>query len=315
VTAIHIPVRQRSQAWHDYRRASISATDVGVLLGLSPYKCEADLADEKLLGEQQAETLPMKVGTALEDVIADEYTARTGDRLLRFRSLIRHPSIEWAVASPDRRIVGEHKVVELKWTQSRSRFADGLPDDIQAQVAWQLGVLGWPKADVAALVGGNELLIFEQQADPELFDYLVTVAQDFRRRLVDGGPFARDAARIKRDHPADDGTEMEADTELTDAVLELLRLRAAREDIDTAEERIKAAVQARMADHARMTGPGFTVTWKRTKDATTTNWAGLADGLLRQLPETQRDALVSLHSTTRPGARPFRVALAKGDQE
>jgi predicted phage-related endonuclease len=249
----------------------------------------------------------------LQDLIGEEYTAVTGRRAMPVRGMWRHPQIEWAAASPDFRVVGEKRLVEAKRSTSRTRFADGVPQDVEAQVTWALGVGGYPVGDVAALLGDDQLLtpVPEVVFDPELFDYFVTVAQDFRRRLADGGPFSRDAARIRRDHPQDDGSEMVADDELAEAVLELLRLRAARDGIDTAEERIKAAVQTRMADAARLVGAGWTVTWKRTKDITSTDWKSVADGLLRQLPEAQRDALVSLHSTTRPGARPFRVALNK----
>ena len=54
MTAVRLPVRQGSQEWLDYRRTVITATDIPVLLGISPYRCEADLADEKLTGTQQA---------------------------------------------------------------------------------------------------------------------------------------------------------------------------------------------------------------------------------------------------------------------
>ncbi len=313
---VAIPLKQRSEAWHEYRRTRISATDIGIILGLNPYRCEADLADEKLGGERQPETLPMKVGTALEDVIAGEYMAQTGKRLLRFRSLVQHKTIPWAVASPDRRVkgaIGGH-VVELKWTQSRSRFADGLPDDVQAQVQWQLGVLGWPAGDVAVLIGANDFEIFPVTADPDLFDDLVTTANNFRHRLAGGGPFSRDAARIRRDYPADDGSELEADSELSEAVLELLRLRASRDVIQATEAKLEDAIKAKMADHARLIGPGFTVTWKRTKDITSTDWKALAADLLGDLPDEIRQAIEGKHSTTRPGSRPFRVALAKENE-
>ncbi len=57
------------------------------------------------------------------------------------------------------------------------------------------------------------------------------------------------------------------------------------------------------------------MTWKRTKDATETDWKSIASGLLNALPEPERAALVGLHSTVRPGFRPFRVAWEKGDPE
>lgn len=316
VGALNVPLRQGTDEWLAYRRTGVSASDIPILLGLSPYRCEADLADEKLGNATVEQTLPMKVGLALEDLIAAEYEQATGRRLQRFRSILRHPDIEWAIASPDRRVIGEKRVVELKHTGSSSRFADGLPQDVEAQVAWQLGVLGWPVADVAVLVGGRELLRpFEVAFDAALFDNLVAVAADFRRRLAEGGPFARDTARIKRDYPADDGSEMLADADLAAAVRALVETREARKRMEANESAIEDAIKARMGPVARLIGDGFSVTWKRTKDVTTTDWKSVADGLLRQLPETERTALVGIHSNVREGFRPFRVQLAKEDSE
>ena len=67
-----------------------------------------------------------------------------------------------------------------------------------------------------------------------------------------------------------------------------------------------------MADAAVMVGDGFRVTWKQTKDVETTDWKSIADGLLRQLPETEREALVGLHTASRAGFRPFRI-VEKGE--
>jgi putative phage-type endonuclease len=308
-----LALRQGSAEWLERRRSLITGTDIPILLGLSPYRCEADLADEKLGGEGQESTLRMRIGSALEDLNLAEYEAATGCRAVRFRNMVRHPAYEWAAASPDARRVGGRRLVELKWTTSRSRFADGLPRDVEAQVTWQLGCSGYPVADVSVLTPDGLLPPFEVPFDAALFADLVAIADDFRRRLAAGGPFARDAARIRRDHPGDDGSEIEADSEVAEAVRALLDVRAAISKYETTEEGLKAAIQARMGDAAILTGPGFRVTWKRTKDRAETDWKSLAGGLLTTLPETERDALVGLHTTVRPGFRPLRVVADKED--
>ncbi len=311
--AIAMAVRQGTPEWLDARRSLITATDIGVLLGLSPYKCEADLADEKLTGQTSEVTLRMRVGSAVQDLIGEEYERQTGRRVRRYRGMVRHRSIEWAAASPDFGVIGERRLVEAKRTSSRTRFADGVPQDVEAQVAWQLGCLGYPIADVAVLLGDDELAVFEQKADPVLFADLVKVAEDFRRRLAEGGPFTRDAARIRRDYPSDNGAEMVADGQLAGAVAELVRIRAERRHLEEMEEGFETAIKSRMGEVAVLRGDGFHVTWKRTKDREETDWRSLADGLLRQLPETERAAFVGLHTTVRPGFRPLRVVIDKED--
>ena len=309
--AVRLPLVQRSDAWRLARRSLVTGTDLPVILGLSPWRCEADLADEKLgLAEGQPESVAMRRGTALEPLLAQLYTEATGRRVRRSRQMVRHPQIEWAAASLDCAVVGERRLVELKTTGSRTRFADGLPDDVRAQVAWGLGCTGWPVADVLVMVGDDVLPPFEVEADPALFSDLVTVAADFRRRLAEGGPFSRSEERIRRDHPSDDGSEVEADADTAEAVRALLDVRALIARHEETEKALKTAIEARMGDAALMTGPGFRVTWKRGKDRSETDWRSLAQGLISTLSETDRQTVVALHTAVRPGMRPLRVMVS-----
>jgi putative phage-type endonuclease len=311
---VALALRQRSPEWLEARRSLITGTDIPVLLGISPWMCEADLADAKRTGEQVVPTLRMKIGSALEDLIASEYVAETGRRVRRSRGMVRHADIEWAAASLDATVIGERRAVELKHTSSRSRFADGIPQDVQAQVAWGLGCSGLPVADVAVL-GPDRLDIFEQAADPALFADLVAVAQDFRRRLAEGGPFAESNDSLRRRYPADNGAEMVGDADLTAAVMALVALRGQRKALEGDEERLEAAIKSRMGEIASLVGPGYRVSWKRTKDSAQTDWKAVAGSLLTTLSETDRDTAVAPHTTVRPGFRPFRVVLDKEGTE
>lgn len=305
-------VRQGSPEWLEARRASVSSTDVGVLLGLSPYRSEWDLANEKAGADPGPQTLPMRVGLALEPLIKSEYERATGEQLRRVRVLARHPSIEWAVASPDYSVVGKGWLVEAKWSMSR-RWNDGLPQDVEAQVQWALGCTGKRHADVAALLGGTELRIFPVEYDDEMFEGLVEIATDFRARLAAGGPFSQTLDSLKRRYPTDTGAELIADPEMVEAVGTLLDVRGRRKVLEGDEERLEALIKARMADATSMRGPGFRVWWRQTKDVAQTDWKVVAEGLLRQLPETERDALVGLYTTVRQGFRPFRVVMDRED--
>ena len=306
---------QGSAEWLAARRQMVTSTDLPVIMGLSPYKSEATLAREKLGEIEPAEqTLVMRVGLALEPVIRDEYERQRGVTLRRYHGMVMHPSITWAGASPDWRRQGERYGVEGKYSTARRWDGNKVPEDVEAQVRWMLGVTGLPVADVARL-DGRELHISEPiEHDAQTFADLVTIAADFRHRLTTDGPFAEDAASIKARYPSDDGSELVADAEVEEAVTELLRLRALNADTERTIEAIETAVKARMGAATRLVGAGWSVTWKQTKDVETTNWKAIADGLLRQLPEDQRDALISVQTNVRAGFRPFRL-VAKGVSE
>lgn len=312
MNATKLDLRQGSPEWLTARRDLITATDIPVILGLSPYKSEGELAREKLGESEPGEsTIPMRVGTALQGLIADEAERVTGRTYRQAHGLWMHADLPWAAASPDGTTVGERRLLECKWTANRSRFADGLPDDVAAQVAWQLFVADYPAADVAVLIGGNEVRVFDVARDAALEANLVAIAEDFRARLAAGGPFTESNDSIKRRYPTDDGSEMVADAELDEAVRTLISVRAQREALDDTVDHIEAAIKARMGEVATLVGDRWRVTWKQTKPAETTDWKSVAAGLLTRLPEPERTALVSVATTTRPGARPFRVSIDK----
>jgi len=307
-----LAIAQGTPEWLALRRTLVTATDIPVLLGVSPYKSEGDLAREKSGESEPVEsTIPMRVGTALQQLIADEAERVTGRTYRQVHGLWTHPDLPWAAASPDGTAVGERRLLECKWTSSRSRFADGLPDDVTAQVAWQLFVSGYPAADVAVLIGGTEVRVFDVARDVALEDDLVAIAEDFRARLTAGGPFAESLDSIKRLYPSDDSTEMVADAELSEAVLALSAMRGQRKDMEVAEERIETAIKSRMGEATSLVGDGFRVTWKQTKPVEQIDWKSVADGALRQLPETEARALVGIATTVRQGFRPFRVTFTK----
>jgi len=305
-------VRQGSDEWMAARRASVSSTDLSAILGLSPYRSEADLADEKLNGDRRESTLPMRIGLALEPVIRDEYERQTGERLRRIRTLARHPRVPWAVASPDYAVVGRHKLVEAKWTTSR-RWNDGLPQDVESQVVWCLGVMGWREADVAVL-DGRELRVHPVTYDDDTFEGLLDVAQDFRSRLAAGGPFSHSLDSLKRAYPADDGSELIAGGLVLEAVTTLLDVRGRRKALEADEERLEVLIKESMGEASVLLGPGWKVHWKRTKDLVSVDWKVVAEGLLRTLPDEEREALVSLYTTVKPGFRPMRVVTERSEE-
>jgi putative phage-type endonuclease len=231
-----LSVRQGSPEWLAARRSHVTATDLPVLLGISPWKCEQDLADEKWGIAEGESTLKMRVGSALEDLILAAYAEQTGLKVRRVRGLWESATLPWAAASPDATAAG--RLVEAKWTGSRSRFRDGLPDDVAAQVQWQLMVADAAFADVAALtVGDDEVRVFEVSADAALQADMVAVAEDFRRRLAAGGPFAQSSDTLKRKYPTDNGAEMVADVALAETVAALVEARRVRKE---AEDRADA---------------------------------------------------------------------------
>jgi hypothetical protein len=224
-----------------------------------------------------------------------------GARLRRFRSMVRHPELEWAAASPDAARIGERLLVEFKRTGSRTRFADGIPQDVEAQVAWQLGVTGYP-------VGAHRGPHRRRADDPRAGRRPGPVRRPRRRRRgLPPAPRGRWAVRPRRRaRPArPPGRRRRRDRRRR-------RRRRGRPGADRHPRPAQGASRTPRASSRRPSRPGWgrprssagsgwRVTWKRTKDSETTDWKAVATGLLTTLPETERAAVVGLHTTVRPG--------------
>jgi putative phage-type endonuclease len=301
-----------SPEWLAERRVGITSTDIPAILGISPWRSEGDVAREKM-GEDpeppDAETARrFRLGIALEDVVATEEEVEHGIKLRHVRRLLVHPTIPWAMTSLDFERVGERTIVEVKTTTSRD-WDDGLPEYVEAQVRWQMGVAGYPAAHVAALRFGSQLACFDLDHDPATFDNLVVIATDFRRRLDAGGPFAETRESARRAWPYDDGSEIVADAELAEAVDALVAVRADLAVLKQRDDDLVAAITTRMGPATAVLGAGWRVTWKRAKDSEVTEYKTLALDALGLLdPPTIAD-LMERHTSTRPGSRRFLVRL------
>jgi len=168
-------------------------------------------------------------------------------------------------------------------------------------------------------VGEDAVRIFTVERDAAIEANLVIAAEDFRRRLAAGGPFAQSLDSLKRKYPADDGSEIEADADTAAAVRALIDMRARRRQLEESEAVLETAIKTRMGPASVLigvqtdSGKPVTVTWKRTRDRTETDWRALSAGLLAPMPEPERAALVGLHSRVVEGFRPFRLVVGKED--
>lgn len=315
-------------AWLAERRSGIGGSDIAAILGLSPWKTAVDVWLDKT-GQREDDTVgdaeAVRWGILLEDVVAREYTERTERAIQRVNRILRHPAHEWAIGNIDRAIVapgsrvrvaddggtllGADGLLEVKTASAykagewgRAGDDDAVPLHYQAQVMWYLGITGQPWCDVAALIGGQRLVIRRIYRDAETIKAMLERADDFWHRHVLGGQApepatARDVETLFR---SDNGEALEADDELLAAYNRArsakARIAEAEAEYDAAVERIKLA----LADRSALTISGQTLaTWKATKPTRRTDWKAVAAAL--RAP----DDVIAAHTTETPGSRRF----------
>lgn len=319
-------VQQRTEAWHELRRTSIGSSDLPVLAGLSPWKSEYELAMEKL-GQMPVEVRegvdPRLVGELLEPGILELYRRQTGRQARKQHGVRTAAARPWAIASLDALTINEapNRIVELKHSYAAKWRGDRIPEDVEIQVMWQLGVAGYQLADVCALVYGLPR-VYEIAFDQSYFDDLVVLAERFRARLDAGlmpDPDGSDSARraIAARYPVDDGNFLRPSDE-TNAIAR--EIRDAELEAKAASDREATAKNAMRAVLGEASGvgdlkvDGYSISWKASRATTTTDWESLARDIVAG-DEDFLAAQIAHHTVTKPGSRRLLTRFDLGEEE
>jgi putative phage-type endonuclease len=181
-------------AWRKERKSGLGASDAPKLVGLGWGKKNAghvyrDKTTDHI--EPDSKTGPLARGTVLEPIVAQMYEELMGAELvLPPNAIARHPERSWQFASPDRFRADDGRPVQLKTAlhfgdEWGSSGTDDLPDGYRVQVQQEMGVLGAPFCDLAALdITEWELRVYRVAFDADFFAWLTEIEERFWREHV-----------------------------------------------------------------------------------------------------------------------------------
>jgi putative phage-type endonuclease len=131
---LHITTRQEKIDWLKARRLSIGASDIPIIMGVSPYKTVEQLLAEKLDTSEPelTTTWPMLNGTIEEPYIRDEYEQQS-KLLYPPRSFVKGPSS----CSLDGYNELTHTGIEIKYASRKDHESGVIPEKYIYQIAWQ----------------------------------------------------------------------------------------------------------------------------------------------------------------------------------
>jgi putative phage-type endonuclease len=206
------------------RRQGLTASDIVTLSGTVPFKKTKTRYDVYLdkvhpeLVKPTEITEAMELGHETEPVIVVRAARKRGLGIVYPHTTVRHPDIEWAMATPDALVVDssgsylgvvapgtgkeegliEAKLVGVHVADCWGEIDDvehGPPDYVYTQVVWQLFVKQLPYCIVAAMIG-TEFRTYRIEFDDG--------AQEYARALVEiGEKFLVDHVRPRRPPPVD----------------------------------------------------------------------------------------------------------------
>ena len=281
----------------EVRRTGLGGTDVARILGLSRFGSAMDVYLEKrALTAPLIETEVMSWGKILEEPVAKAYASKTGRKIRREASFLRHAENPWAFANIDRwsLLRGTPKrVLEVKVSSVFTaddfgeEYTDQVPGGYLAQSLWYLYVTGAEQADLAVLIGGNKHRVYTIPRDEDLIGDMVEQAAEFWSNTQAGIPPEIDGsagsdAYLRKTY-RDKGTERPMTGDLASLATMYQGL---AEEVKAGEARRKAVgneIRDLMGDNRWAEGEGVKVVYSERAGARRVDWPGLAKA--QRIPE------------------------------
>ncbi len=258
--------------WLRERQNGIGGSDSSVILGFNSWKSPFQLYLEKT-GEHVEEINNEFIywGNVLEDVVAKEFELRTGKKVRRRNQMFRHPEHSFMFANIDRDVVGEKALLECKTTNAFNSEAwegDEVPAAYICQLQHYMAVLGYEKAYIAVLIGGNKFVWKEVERDDEFIEIMIQHEKAFWENHVlagvppqiDGSPSATEL--LNKLYPTDNGTAIMIDSETEKLIEAIESIKAEEKQLETQRKAYENQLKMTLEEASEGHSQHFKVTYK-----------------------------------------------------
>ena len=188
-TAIHLGnFENNSPEWHELRNTEgvISGSEIGAILGLSPFTSAVTLWAEKTgrIERDVVGNTAMRLGQLVEPAIRQLYQESHTDHVVEEVGTYASVHASWMHANPDAVCLdetGQGYILEIKHT---ALYWDAVPEHYKAQVFWYMFVFGLKKS-VFAVVNAGRYKEYEVLWDDFEWQAMLQRVTDFRQNVLD----------------------------------------------------------------------------------------------------------------------------------
>ena len=283
------------------RPLGLGGTDIGAILGLSPYKTPLELWSELVSGEQPAnrDLTHLRFGQHAESFIASEY-----ERATDLFTAIHSPTLfhkkhgfmfghvdRFVLETPDTPAVVDgtitaNKLLECKTSSAFSKNDWGEPGTDQVpplylvQCAWYMAITECQSADLAVLIGNSDFRIYTIKRDLELEGLILSHAQHFWHEHVlckkPPEPISVQDASILFPKEAPDSSVL-ANEEILQSITAYRKACTQSQTLSEECEKLKLEILNYMGHAEKLTlGSKTLATWKCAKSSTRIDTKALA---------------------------------------
>lgn len=258
--------------WLRERKKGIGGSDASVILGFNPWKSPFELYIEKTSDEiRETDNESIYWGNVLEDIVAEEFTRRTGKKVRRRNQILRHPEHYFMIANIDRHVVGEKALLECKTTNAFNADqweGDHIPPAYICQLQHYMAVLDYEKAYIAVLIGGQKFVWKELERDDEFIELMIQREKDFWENHVlaqvpppiDGSPSATEL--LNKLYPTDNGETIMLDSETERLIEAIEALKAEKKQLEEQLKTYENQLKMVLEDASEGVSSRFRVTYK-----------------------------------------------------
>lgn len=278
------------------RKKGIGGSDVAAILGFSPYKSPYQLWLDKTGRSERKESQNESAhfGNLLEDVVAKEFSRRSGMKVQRVTQQLSLENIgePWAIGNIDRAVVNPEiagrvffkdgklttdMILECKTaSEYMSKLfgeegSDHIPDYYLTQCLWYLKLTGAKVCYLAVLIGGNKFRMYRIERDDDLIESIFKQVKAFwfNHVIADVPPDPTcfdDVLHRWSKHVV--GKQVEATFEQIKLNEELIAVQGRQKADKAREDEIKLTLVSSMQDAEMMISQGMTICTYKEQSST-----------------------------------------------
>lgn len=259
--------------WLAWRRNGLGGSDVSAICNMNRYRSPMSVFLDKI-GElpELEDNEYMYWGRELEDIVAKEFSKRTGLRVRRENQILQHPEYPFMLSNVDRLIVGQNAGLECKTANEYAKDdwqGESVPKEYALQCHHYMACTGADRWYIAVLIGGNKFEWRVIERDEQIILSLIEIEQNFWKNHVEKRlppPYgAHDTTLLSERFPRAKDAEKCDLSPFRDEVLGLIQARDAYQDAKFAFEDYKNRVKGLMEDSEQALFNGdLLFTWKNT---------------------------------------------------
>ena len=224
------------QDWLRARQQGIGGSDAGAVLGLSDFRTQYDVWEEKIapIPIEVEENERMEWGKRHEEAVAQAWQEKTGMNVHRDNKMRFHPTIPYLLVNLDRVIIAPDDrgtgVLEVKtadeWTIKN--WDGGIPLYYYAQCQHELLVTGYKWGEMAILFGKHTFRRYAFEYDTQFWDTGLAIYDDFWNNHVIPRipPAPKTNSDLKKAYPwGEESTEKLVTADLTETLAQAVYLK------------------------------------------------------------------------------------------